>query len=536
MWKKDATKNDSIMVKVEGRGLTSTLVRTCNRVKLTAFYNNVKVRNWLPQVILLIIATPLRFLKLGNPETLVFDETYYVKDAWALLRFGYERNVVEDADLILNNGSENFLAEDAAYVVHPPVGKWVIAFGEFIFGLNPFGWRAGVALLGVLAVIMVYKIMILLNATTPIAFLAGLAMAVDGIAIVMSRTALLDQTLMFAVLVSVWAAIKVVKEKSWRYTIVMSFALGLATATKWSGLWYAIAIFIIIFITNLARKNQRWLNKVGKEVSRVLIGGVILLFTYILSWGGWLLSSDGWGRDAVTGVNWLPQPLRALLEYHKNAYNFHTQLTAEHPYSSDPLGWLLMLRPTSFWYTSNDDQNILCESSECAGEVLALGNVVIWWVAVFAAIVFLGMLVTNRLSTIESIGVLVPLLALAAGWAPWFFYRERTTFNFYIIVVAPYICMIFAWFVSMIWQPSKKKMVDAIISAEENATKEHVESGGEKIEIMRQKNKHLSWRSVVALLIVITMLLVSIYFYPIWSGMTLSKEAWQARMWFNSWV
>ena len=37
-----------------------------------------------------------------------------------------------------------------AYVVHPPVGKWVIGLGEQMFGLTPFGWRFMVALLGTL--------------------------------------------------------------------------------------------------------------------------------------------------------------------------------------------------------------------------------------------------------------------------------------------------------------------------------------------------------------------------------------------------
>ena len=32
----------------------------------------------------------LRFWNLGHPHEIVFDETYYVKDAWTLLHLGYE--------------------------------------------------------------------------------------------------------------------------------------------------------------------------------------------------------------------------------------------------------------------------------------------------------------------------------------------------------------------------------------------------------------------------------------------------------------
>ena len=41
-------------------------------------------------------------------------------------------------------------------VVHPPVGKWVIAVGEQLFGVtSSFGWRFSVALLGTLSILMV---------------------------------------------------------------------------------------------------------------------------------------------------------------------------------------------------------------------------------------------------------------------------------------------------------------------------------------------------------------------------------------------
>ena len=78
----------------------------------------------------------------------MFDETYYAKDALALFKFGAEHNVVKDADKILMRGGTRTvkrcaadLDKCAAYVVHPPLGKWMIGVGEQIFGMNPFGWR-----------------------------------------------------------------------------------------------------------------------------------------------------------------------------------------------------------------------------------------------------------------------------------------------------------------------------------------------------------------------------------------------------------
>ena len=163
------------------------------------------LRGWIGPLLVTVLAGVLRFVNLGRPDAIIFDETYYVKDALALLRFGYERQAVDGAD-------DMILAQDAAwnqldifkdapsFVVHPPLGKWVIAAGEWAFGVIPFGWRFGVAVLGTLSVLMTARIIRRLTRSDLVGTVAGLLVALDGLHIVMSRTALLDMTLMFFVL------------------------------------------------------------------------------------------------------------------------------------------------------------------------------------------------------------------------------------------------------------------------------------------------------------------------------------------------
>ena len=43
-------------------------------------------------LVITLLAFLIRLHNLGYPNKLVFDETYYAKDAWSLLKFGYERN------------------------------------------------------------------------------------------------------------------------------------------------------------------------------------------------------------------------------------------------------------------------------------------------------------------------------------------------------------------------------------------------------------------------------------------------------------
>ena len=77
------------------------------------------------------VAGLMRFINLASPNELVFDEVYYVNGAQ-----DYLKNGVETKD-----GKPEF-------VVHPPVGKWMIAAGITLFGDNSFGWRFSAALVG----------------------------------------------------------------------------------------------------------------------------------------------------------------------------------------------------------------------------------------------------------------------------------------------------------------------------------------------------------------------------------------------------
>ena len=68
-------------------------------------------------------------------------------------------------------------------MVHPPVGKWTIAIGEYAFGLTPFGWRFMTALLGTLAILLVVRIGRRMTRSTLIGAIAGFLLAIDGMAI-----------------------------------------------------------------------------------------------------------------------------------------------------------------------------------------------------------------------------------------------------------------------------------------------------------------------------------------------------------------
>ena len=319
--------------------------------------------SWVWALAVTGLAALLRLPDLGTPNAVVFDETYYMKGALSLLRYGYEVRSVDGADAKILAGDTNVFNGQADFVVHPPFGKWVIAAGEQLFGVNPFGWRIGVAVLGILSVLLVARIGRRLTRSTLIGTLAGLLMAIDGMAIVHSRTALLDQTVMFCALAAFGCLIldrdwmrrhlaDLVDRKGpeavasglgpwllWRpWRLGAGIFLGLTIGTKWSGLWF-LAFFALMSIAwdvgarRIVGVSRPFVSMVVKDAIPAFVSLVIVAAgVYLTVWTGWFRTTGGWDRTwAQThpgeGLTFLPEALRSLAHYHQEAWQFHVGLT-----------------------------------------------------------------------------------------------------------------------------------------------------------------------------------------------------------------
>ena len=113
------------------------------------------------------------------------------------------------------------------FIVHPPVGKWLIAVGIKFFGDDEFGWRISTAVAGVIAIILIGLIAQRLFRSHFLTLLATFLAAVDGLALVHSRTSLLDNFLTVLILAATYFFIR-------RNYVVSALFLGLALGTKWS--------------------------------------------------------------------------------------------------------------------------------------------------------------------------------------------------------------------------------------------------------------------------------------------------------------
>jgi dolichyl-phosphate-mannose-protein mannosyltransferase len=493
---------------------------------------------WTGPLLVTVFAAVLRFVDLGRPNRFVFDETYYAKDAWSLMNHGYARQYVDDANERILGGNLDAYQGTASFVVHPEVGKWLIGIGERLFGMNPFGWRVGVAAIGTLMVFVLARLARRLFRSTLLGCTAGLLLAVDGLAIVESRTAILDGILAFFLVAGVaclvvdrdwsreryarWAAQEEMSGnhrsgaplalwRPWRLAAGVSF--GLACGTKWSGIWM-LAVFGIV--TVVWDTQARTIVANGAAAAKGVLVDAPLAFltvvgaavaTYLISWGGWISSDSAWSRQWAAAhptsglASVVPDWLRSLWHYHGEILTFHTTLTAEHSYASKPTSWLFLGRPVSFDYLELNRGQQGCTVDKCAQEILALGTPALWWGGCIALIVCLAMWVLRRdwRAGLAVIGV-------AATWLPWFLYWDRTVFSFYAVAMLPFLVLAITYTLGLVLGPAKAAPLRRTIG------------------------------TAVAGAYVLLVLANSAWLYPIFVDQVIPHDAWRDRMWFRSWI
>ena len=427
---------------------------------------------------LALTALIFRLWHLGYPKGFVFDEVYYAQNANSLLHHGVE--------LDPSNGA-------AQFIVHPPIGKWMIAAGIKLFGYHEFGWRIAAALAGTASVVLIFYVAKLLFDSYLLSLTAGILMLSDGINLVMSRTALLDIFLMFFTLLGFFFLLR---SSHW----LAGASLGLAAATKWSGLYYLVAYLLftlyVDYRTNRALEVERPVRRTLRKKLLLRITQYLILPTlvYVGSWVGWFSNSRGWDRQ------WSKNILASWWHYQSEILNFHTNLTTPHTYSANPWSWLIMGRPTSFFYQAPST----CGASQCSQEVLAIGTPLLWWSGVIAIAITFGYWIARR--EWQS-GLL--LLSLSAGYLPWFVFQKRTVFTFYVIAFEPFIILIIVYVLAKYLEPT-------------------ISRTGELIT--------LRYRRYLVYGFVAVIIANFLYFYPLFTGGVISYSHWSSMMWFPSWI
>jgi len=514
------------------------------RARLVTPMPDDRLWGWIGPLLVTAFAAILRFNRLSVPNAIIFDETYYAKDAWSILQHGVEWswNQFPNANAQIIAGHTNFQftcsgTGCAEFVVQPPVGKLLIAVGEWIYGLTSLGWRLAPAIFGTLAILVMCRVARRLTRSTLLGCVAGLLLSLDGLEFVLSRTAILDIFLMFFVLASFGCLVvdrdvsrlrlaeAVVLKRSdqagpglgirkWR--VAAGLLIGLAGATKQDAVWYIFAFAGLCVAWDIGARRtagvrsyvRGGLVRDGKWLPVTL--GVIPLVTYIATWSGWFATSTGYDRNyaQLNGVNTpVISPLYSLYEYHKAILQFMTNLSTRHPYESQPWDWFVMSRPVSFWWQSFYDSAGLHAvpagkpTGPYVAEVLAIGNPAIWWVSIPALIFCLGWWLTRRDWRAGA-----AVLGVAAGWATWLPFVSRTKFFYYALEFEPFVIISIVLCLGLIIGPPTARLLRRAIGT--------ALAGG----------------------YVLAALVLFWYFYPILSFQVIPYSDWLSHMWYPGWI
>ena len=500
---------------------------------------------WAVTIGITALAFFIRIWNVDFPNKLLFDETYYAKDAWAILQSGYERNWTENANDLIVQGDLSGMQNTASFVVHPPLGKLLIGVGEHFFGMNSFGWRISAVVFGSLLVFFTIRLARRLSRSTLIGAIAGLLLTFDGLAFVMSRLALLD---IFQATFAVAAVAALVADRDWfrhrladhlersgqpdldgrfgplllwrPWRVVAGLMFGASCAVKWNSIYLIAAFGILVVFWDIGARRlagagrKKWLPIVTDAPAAFVQLVVVAVPVYLASWLGWLTTSGGyarsWGAENPDDplVQRFGETLGSLFHYHQLAYNFHTgtgmMVDATHPYEANPAGWLLMLRPIGIEAVNGiepGEDGCTAVGTTCLRIISGMGTPLLWWSALIAIILAIGWWVAGRDWRFG-----VPLVAIAAAWLPWFQYAGRPLFFFYAIMTIPFSCTILAMALGKLLGP-------------------------------RDHNPKRWLKAMVVGIIIAVILWNFAFIYPILTADLLTRPEWLMRMWLgNAWI
>jgi dolichyl-phosphate-mannose-protein mannosyltransferase len=377
----------------------------------------------------LLLAAAARGLQLSQPARLYFDE-FYARDACVYL--GWPQTVCgQSAEVTW---------------MHPPLGKWFISTGIALFGFEPIAWRLASVVAGIALVGLVYVLGLrLTNSRLGAALAAGL-LALDPLAIDMSRIAMLDiftaaagtACILFVVLDARTAAMPGRRHsrlvRPWR--LAAGVAAGIAAATKWSGLLIvAVAVFLAIAYElsrareTIIRPGRRWsvTAPAGSVfVHLIAVPTVIYLLTYAGRISGDLLAIP-WDQNA-----WV----RHFVERQGDMLAFHFSLDRTHPYASPAWTWLLAKRPVVLFHEPLGGGGVR--------EILTLVDPLVWLPALVAGLTATVMAI--RAGTWWRPEVVIGA-SVAGTYLPWLIFAtdRAQVFAYYTLPILPFLAVALAW-------------------------------------------------------------------------------------------
>jgi dolichyl-phosphate-mannose--protein O-mannosyl transferase/Gpi18-like mannosyltransferase len=285
------------------------------------------------------------------------------------------------------------------------------------------------------------------------------------------------------------------------WLILFTVALGLLISTKWYGVMGFPVSFVVLILVWAQRKFTRgpalWGNPRGFRLDGALVTIAFVAATvYALAWVPDLVRHSP-DQNEIHNVNDVVSRQHDMYEYHHN-------LKATHPYSSQWWEWPLDYVPIAYYYKDNRAPNTdskLHDRECCVEEITSMPNPFIMWFGLIA-VPLVGVLAWREKNKAYALIVLSYFLQ----WLPWMG-SPRLVFAYHFYVNIPLICLSNAIVLQRIWKWAEKQ------------------------DDMERLFGRIGVCAVVALII-----FGFVYFYPVLAGVKIPWDAWHQRMWIDKWV
>lgn len=461
-------------------------------------------------------------VRITNINSSYFDEIYFARSAYEYV-----------------NGI------DTMEWVHPPLGKLIMTIPIILFGMSTFSYRLMGNLAGIIMILVIYILAKRIFKKTKWASLAGILMALDTFHFAQTRMGTVDSFLVLFIMLSalfMYQYISLDKNTKLPQKLKNLFWSGLfmgcSIATKWTGMYAALALAIIFFADLIYKYTDK-----RKKINQTMLMRMILIFLLIVGmvpiiiyYGLALFTNlksantltliyyiiaaaisiivlmisllkknkDLWKLFAGCFIFFIVIPaiiyilsyllfpnvygynngILGLIDQTKNMYNYHAGLIEGHDFSSKWYTWPLMLKPV--WY------HVGYYGGTIKSTIVGIGNPAIWWFGILAAIYVLISSLVNRRK--ETLFILVFILCC---FLPYIFIN-RAMFMYHYFPTLPFIMLANVALIK--WITDK----------------------------IKNNSFYIFYTALVILMFII--------FYPVVSGMITTSDYIDSLKWFSSWI
>lgn len=426
--------------------------------------------------------------------------------------------------------------------VHPPIGKLIIAIPILLFGMSTFSYRIMGVIAAAIMIPVIYILAKKMFKDRKWGVLAGLLMTFDCFHFAQGRMGTVDTFLVLFIMLSSLFMYQYIDSKENKKHKLVNLCLsglfiGLAIATKWTGLYAGLALAIIFFthlIYSHIKDEKIKVKKIDiyRNILTVLsLFGILPIAIYYLTLlmsntSTALLTTIIYVILALIGLllyymikvnrkaykvilpcvlffvlvpviiyvlsymlfpnvyNYMNNSISGIINQIKDMYLYHSELNATHDFSSDWYTWPVMHKPV-WYYVGYFGGNL-------KATIVGIGNPAIWW---FGIIAFIYVVLASLLRRKKE--YLFILAFVLCSFLPYLFIG-RCMFMYHYYPTLPFVMLAIVAFIK--WITDKIKGNSFIV------------------------------------FYVAVVILMFVLFYPVISGTTTTTEYIDSLKWLSSWM